>query len=147
MMADGGTPTTLIYLFALVNLLLVDVSTSLNVTILHTNDIHGRFEQFDSNSVDCSSENAGAGRCFGGVARRLTVINEVRAERGSNVLLLDGGDQFIGTSWFLHYRGEASAYFMNKLNYDAMVSNILVGLLILRTRTLVLLRGNVCLLS
>ena len=41
-----------------------------------------------------------------------------------NVLLLDGGDQFQGTFWFQVYRGQASAQFMRRLGYDAMVSKL-----------------------
>lgn len=35
-------------------------------------------------------------------------------------MLLDGGDQFQGTVWFNYYKGAEAAYFMNKLQYDAM---------------------------
>ena len=61
-----------------------------------------------------------ANRCYGGVARRQTVIKRIRKTH-PNVLLLDAGDQFQGTVWFTIYEGSASSFFMNQLSYDVMV--------------------------
>lgn len=90
-------------------------SASLQITILHTNDVHARVEQTNKDSGKCGSPTD----CYGGVARRLTKIKEIRTTH-KNVLLLDGGDQFQGTIWFNVYKGDEAAYFMNYLNYDAM---------------------------
>ncbi|KAH3736527.1 hypothetical protein DPMN_043098 [Dreissena polymorpha] len=101
---------------------MVTTSLAFDLTILHTNDVHARFEQFNKYGSDCSEKEAGSGQCFGGVARRLTKLNEIRRSH-SNVLLLDAGDQFMGTLWFIVYKGLAAAHFMNKLGYDVMVSD------------------------
>lgn len=93
---------------------------SYDLTIMHTNDVHARFEQFNRFSSDCSDNDASEGSCFGGVARRATKINEIRGTY-ENTLLLDAGDQFQGTQWFYFYEGAATSHFMNKLGYDAMV--------------------------
>ncbi|XP_072042368.1 snake venom 5'-nucleotidase-like [Amphiura filiformis] len=91
-----------------------------HLTILHTHGVTSSFEQFDSSGGECSQEEDQNGECFGGVPRRGTVIDEVRNERDDiNVLLLDAGDQFVGR-WFDFYLGNATAYFMNLLGYDAM---------------------------
>ncbi|XP_019644883.1 PREDICTED: 5'-nucleotidase-like [Branchiostoma belcheri] len=90
-----------------------------DLTILHTNDVHARVEQATGGGGSCGDTDALAGRCYGGVARRLTKIREIR-ETESNVLLLDGGDQFQGTLWFYFYSGLVTAQFMNKMQYDAM---------------------------
>ncbi|PIK41239.1 putative 5'-nucleotidase-like, partial [Apostichopus japonicus] len=92
---------------------------ALEVALLHTNDVHSRFEQTDKDGGDCSTEEATNNECYGGVARRMTKIKELRAEN-QNTILLDGGDQFLGSAWFYHYQGAAAAYFMNLLGYDAM---------------------------
>ena len=93
-----------------------------HLTILHTSDVTASFEQFDIEGEECSEEEDMNGECLGGIPRRGTVINEVRNERDDiNVLLLDGGDAFVG-EWFNVYKGEATSHFMNKLGYDAMVS-------------------------
>ncbi|RMX39597.1 hypothetical protein pdam_00004020 [Pocillopora damicornis] len=89
------------------------------LTVLHTNDHHGRFEETDTSGGLCFPRLAKAGECFGGVARRATMIKKIRAEE-KNVLLLSGGDVFTGTLWYLAYRGNASRKFMNELGYDAM---------------------------
>ncbi|XP_071831246.1 snake venom 5'-nucleotidase-like isoform X2 [Apostichopus japonicus] len=92
---------------------------ALEVALLHTNDVHSRFEQTDKDGGDCTTEEATNNECYGGVARRMTKIKELRAEN-QNTILLDGGDQFLGSGWFYHYQGAAAAYFMNLLGYDAM---------------------------
>ncbi|KAG9493666.1 hypothetical protein GDO78_001511 [Eleutherodactylus coqui] len=94
---------------------LCTLSASFEITILHTNDVHARVEQTNKDAGKCGTP----ADCYGGVARRLTKINEIRATH-KNVLLLDGGDQFQGTIWFNVYKGEEAAYFMNHLKYDAM---------------------------
>ena len=95
----------------------------LHLTILHTTDVSSRFEHFDTGGKNCTEEQDMLGMCFGGVPRRGTIIKKVRQERENdiNVLLLDAGDQFVGT-WYNFFRGKATSYFMNQLGYDAMVS-------------------------
>jgi 5'-nucleotidase / UDP-sugar diphosphatase len=89
------------------------------LTILHTNDTHARILQVNKHGNTCNDEDATAGECFGGVARRATMINQIRAEK-ENVLLLDAGDQFQGTLFYTLYKGEEARTFMNMLGYDAM---------------------------
>ncbi len=89
------------------------------LTLLHTNDVHGRIVQFDGYGSTCGEEDAAEGKCFGGVARLATKIGEIRAE-GGNVALVDAGDQFLGTLFYTQYRGQAAQRFMNRLGYQAM---------------------------
>lgn len=96
------------------------VRSAFELAIIHTNDIHARFEQFNKFGSTCSEKNAAEGACFGGVARRMTKIREIRANN-KNTILLDAGDQFQGTQWFYHYRGYAASHFMQLLGYDVMV--------------------------
>ena len=93
------------------------------LTILHTNDVHARFDEFNTFGTDCSSQEAAAGKCFGGVARRHTKVTEIRSTH-ENVLFLDAGDQFMGTLWFYVYEGQAASYFMNLLGYNVSVKAI-----------------------
>ncbi|MEK5214760.1 5'-nucleotidase C-terminal domain-containing protein [Psychrobacillus sp. FSL H8-0487] len=69
-----------------------------NLTIMHTNDTHA--------NVDA-------------VAKRATVVKQIRSEHKNN-LLLDAGDVFSGTLYFNQYTGLADLEFMNLLKYDAM---------------------------
>lgn len=80
------------------------------LTILHTNDVHSRIDPFPADG----SRNAG----LGGVARRATLIKQIRAEE-EHVLLLDAGDIFQGTPYFNLYGGELEIKLMSKLGYDA----------------------------
>ena len=91
-----------------------------SLTLLHTNDVHARVEEFDQNGNICTNK-----LCFGGVARRAYVINELRKTE-KNLLLLDAGDQFQGTLWFSVYKGLAIAKFMNYMKYDVMVSTMIL---------------------
>lgn len=68
------------------------------LTIMHTNDTHAHLDN---------------------IARRITAINQVRAEK-KNSLLLDAGDVFSGTLYFNQYQGLADLEFMKLAGYDAM---------------------------
>jgi 5'-nucleotidase len=89
------------------------------LVVLHTNDVHGRVLEFSGFGSACGEEDAAEGNCFGGVARRATMIDEIRDE-GGNVILVDAGDQFQGTLFYNQYKGEEAQRFMNELGYDAM---------------------------
>jgi 5'-nucleotidase len=54
---------------------------------------------------------------LGGVARRATLIEKVRAEN-PNVLLLDSGDIFQGTPYFNFFKGEIEFRAMSAMGYD-----------------------------
>ncbi len=89
------------------------------LTILHTNDVHARFEPVGSSGSSCTAEDDSAGECFGGTARLATALAAARARADTSVLL-DGGDQFQGTLFYTQYRGQLAAEMMNRLGYDAM---------------------------
>ena len=76
--------------------------------VLHTNDHHSHLEPV-----------AVGDKMLGGVARRATLINQIRAQ-GGNTLLVDGGDVFQGTLFFNQYQGQADLYFYNALGYEGM---------------------------
>ena len=93
-----------------------------NLTILHTNDIQSRFCQVDENRKRCTDELAADGMCYGGYARTVTKVKEIRASK-ENVLLLEGGERLFGIpAWYETYLGLAASHFMNQLGYDATVS-------------------------
>ncbi len=81
------------------------------VTILHTNDTHARIEPFS----DSAPRYAG----MGGVARRTTLIRQLRAENPDS-LLLDAGDVFQGTPYFNKFNGALDFEVMSKMGYDAV---------------------------
>ncbi len=83
---------------------------SKHITILHTNDVHSHIEPFDPSDAKFPNQ--------GGVARRYTLINNIRKEN-PNTLLLDAGDIFQGTPYFNFYGGELEFKLMSKMGYDA----------------------------
>ncbi|SKB85188.1 metallophosphoesterase [Dyadobacter psychrophilus] len=84
--------------------------SAVQLTILHTNDVHSRIEPFPMDG----SRNQG----LGGVARRAALVKKIRQEQ-KNVLLLDAGDIFQGTPYFNLYGGELELQIMSDMGYDA----------------------------
>ncbi len=89
------------------------------LTVLHTNDVHARIDEFDKRGNTCDEDEKAESKCFGGVARRQTMVEQIRSE-APNVILVDGGDQFQGTLFYTQYKGGAAQEMMNALGYDAM---------------------------
>jgi len=79
------------------------------ITILHTNDVHSHIDPFPENHPRNPST--------GGVARRASIIDQIRKEE-ANVLLLDAGDIFQGTPYFNYYGGELEFKLMSMMKYD-----------------------------
>ena len=89
--------------------------------IIHINDLHSRIEPINRFDSTCNSEDNAAGECFGGVARVITKINELRAElEGENVIVLDAGDQYQGSLMYTTYKGDVEAEFAEIVGFDAM---------------------------
>ena len=55
-------------------------SAEYNLTILHINDFHARFEPINSFDSTCSEKEAAENKCFGGIARLTTAIRDVIAD-------------------------------------------------------------------
>ncbi|MEX0997682.1 MAG: metallophosphatase [Flavobacteriaceae bacterium] len=81
-----------------------------HITILHTNDTHSRLDPFPEDDARFPNK--------GGIARRATLVENIRKEN-PNTLLLDAGDYFQGTPYFNFYGGELELKLMSKLRYDA----------------------------
>lgn len=81
-----------------------------HITILHTNDTHSHIDPMPADSTRNANQ--------GGVARRATLIEQIRKEN-SNTLLFDAGDIFQGTPYFNFYGGELEFKLMSMLKYDA----------------------------
>ncbi|WP_243301159.1 bifunctional metallophosphatase/5'-nucleotidase [Geothrix oryzisoli] len=80
------------------------------ITLLHTNDTHSRIEPFGPGNGAISGK--------GGMARRATLVKQLRRQLGS-VLLLDAGDTFQGTPYFNRYKGRLDYQLMRMIGYDA----------------------------
>lgn len=87
-----------------------DFQNSKRITILHTNDVHSHIDPFPKGHNSFPN--------MGGIARRATLIQKIREENPST-LLLDAGDIFQGTPYFNFYGGELEFKLMSMLKYDA----------------------------
>ncbi len=96
-------------------------SADYSLTILHINDMHSRIEPINRFDSTCSAGDNAEGKCFGGVARLKTKIDEIRAEMdGKNLLVLDAGDQYQGSLVYTTYKGDVAIEMMNLIGFDAM---------------------------
>ncbi len=91
--------------------------------ILHINDMHSRIEAINRFNSTCSAEDEAEKKCFGGVARVKTMIDQRRNalnNENANVLVLDAGDQFQGSLFYSTYKGDAAVQFLNGIKPDVM---------------------------
>lgn len=84
-------------------------ATPVDLTILHTNDTHDHLAPFKDRN----------GQEVGGVARRATLIRQVR-QQVPNLLVLDAGDCFQGTPIFTFFGGEPDYKAMRMMGYDGI---------------------------
>lgn len=92
-------------------------SADFNLRVLHTNDVHARYDQTLEDGSSCSTKAAADGKCVGGAARLATKLKELRA--GVAAIYLDAGDQFQGTLFYNMYKEKAPLKILNLLKPDA----------------------------
>ena len=96
-----------------------------SVSLLVTSHVKGRVFPADEYGVECTKFSSNNGtccrekKCYGGAARRATVIKKARAAR-PGVLLIDTGSYFYGAgTTFAALRGAASRAVFIESQYDA----------------------------
>lgn len=96
--------------------------------VLHTNDMHSRFDQIDRVGGRCVRDTIGGGSqvrdCYGGFARLKTAVDTARNEAAGTVdgtLFLNAGDTFQGTTFYSYLKWPAVAWMIRSLGIDAMV--------------------------
>lgn len=86
-------PTRLMLAALVIHLASADL---FNLTILHTNDVHCRFEEANKFGGACTQQESEAGKCYGGYARIAHMARELR-NKHPNSVYLHAGDFFQGT--------------------------------------------------
>nr|XP_012139774.1 PREDICTED: protein 5NUC-like [Megachile rotundata]XP_012139775.1 PREDICTED: protein 5NUC-like [Megachile rotundata]XP_012139776.1 PREDICTED: protein 5NUC-like [Megachile rotundata]XP_012139777.1 PREDICTED: protein 5NUC-like [Megachile rotundata]XP_012139778.1 PREDICTED: protein 5NUC-like [Megachile rotundata]XP_012139779.1 PREDICTED: protein 5NUC-like [Megachile rotundata] len=86
----------------------------LTLRILHTNDMHSRFEETSKLSTVCSKNDAKAGKCYGGFARIATLVREAR-KSPTPCIFLNAGDTYQGSIWYNVYKWKVVTKFLNIL--------------------------------
>ncbi|XP_017769128.1 PREDICTED: apyrase-like isoform X1 [Nicrophorus vespilloides] len=84
----------------------------LEISIIHINDFHDRFEEQSETSGICRN------RCHGGFSRMYSKIQDLMKTR-KNPLLLNAGDNFKGTLWYSIHKWNVTQRFMNLLPFTA----------------------------
>ncbi|GMH42543.1 hypothetical protein BSKO_10462 [Bryopsis sp. KO-2023] len=110
------SPTRFFFLAAV---LLPLAAANVKFTVLHFNDFHARIEPDDETHTWCDERAMDSGACHGGIARMKTIIDKELA-LGNHVIVLNAGDNFIGTLWDYHFKGNATAQFMTQLDITVM---------------------------
>ncbi|HOC17660.1 MAG TPA: metallophosphatase, partial [Vicinamibacterales bacterium] len=95
---------------------------TVSLTILHTNDTHGHLSPFSyPDAMRRQIEGLPSGGNIGGIARRATLVEQIRRDvgaRGGTTWLVDVGDFSDGTPFSIAYKGEADVAAMNAAGYD-----------------------------
>ncbi|XP_027848967.2 protein 5NUC-like [Aphis gossypii] len=87
--------------------------------VLHTNDMHSRFDQIDeTGGAECTS----TGRpCYGGFARLKTAVDQERRNADADgALFLNAGDTFQGTAYYTLLKWHAVERMIGTLGIDVM---------------------------
>ncbi|WP_345163316.1 bifunctional metallophosphatase/5'-nucleotidase [Pontibacter saemangeumensis] len=87
-----------------------EAAQRISLTVLHTNDQHSRIDPFPDDGRKYGG--------MGGMARRTTLVEQIRKQE-PNVLLLDAGDIWQGTPYFNFFGGELEFKLMSDMQYDA----------------------------
>jgi 2',3'-cyclic-nucleotide 2'-phosphodiesterase (5'-nucleotidase family) len=69
---------------------LLTLAAAFDLTVLHTNDIHSRFDEVTSRGSVCRPKDREGGKCFGGVARIKHVVSQIRNECNKSSNMCDG---------------------------------------------------------
>jgi 2',3'-cyclic-nucleotide 2'-phosphodiesterase (5'-nucleotidase family) len=86
------------------------------LTVLHSNDVHGMMRPFDYHGNYPGL--AGKQADVGGMARRATLVKQLRGEVTHPMLLVDTGDIFTRGPWHTRWYGIPEIEAMNLMGYD-----------------------------
>ncbi|GAB0100402.1 protein 5NUC-like [Sergentomyia squamirostris] len=88
---------------------------TIDIILLHTNDMHGSFEETDAKSNTCHKNEI---KCYGGFPRIAHMVKKYRKDN-KNVIFLNAGDTFTGTPAFSIFKHNITSEMMNFLSPNA----------------------------
>ncbi|KAF7493503.1 5'-nucleotidase [Sarcoptes scabiei] len=92
----------------------------LHLTLIHNNDFHANYLPIKTwNNAECFEDYENNPACVGGVARTVAKVKEFR-KNFTNLLFLNAGDHFQGTSWYTLLKSDVVAKFVRLMDHDAM---------------------------
>ncbi|MGE5586143.1 MAG: bifunctional metallophosphatase/5'-nucleotidase [Bacillota bacterium] len=86
-------------------------SASGRIVILYTNDVHGRLEAFKA---------SGADQPAAGMTKLATLVDDILAKEGKNILILNAGDSIHGTNIVNLFNGKSMIEAMEAVGIQAM---------------------------
>ena len=89
------------------------------LTIVHVNDMHARIDEVTAQGSFCTPRDAEKRACFGGMARVIPKIKEIKS-KNPNTLVLNAGDNFQGSLFYTKYKSDSMKPFINTIGFDAM---------------------------
>jgi 5'-nucleotidase len=92
--------------------------------IVHTNDMHSRFNQTSKTAGVCTPADAANNQCYGGFARVSEAVTLARSrsrQANTQCLFLVAGDIYQGTIAYTVYKWKIVSKLTNMLKPDAMV--------------------------
>jgi 5'-nucleotidase len=103
-------------LLVLLSLAPAPAAETVRITLLHTSDLHGYLLPFDYNGEYAYLN--GVHPNIGGLARRATLLKQLRAEIKNPLLVVDSGDLFWGGPWDKRTRGVPEVQAYNLMGYN-----------------------------
>ncbi|XP_077528278.1 protein 5NUC-like [Haemaphysalis longicornis] len=91
--------------------------SGMQLTILHTNDIHSRILESDKRGRQCDNETREERKCFGGVARITAKVKKLKEEH-EHSLFLNAGDFYQGTLWYSILKYNIVSPVMANMSYN-----------------------------
>ncbi|XP_049267420.1 snake venom 5'-nucleotidase-like [Rhipicephalus sanguineus] len=89
-------------------------SAGLQLTILHTNDIHSHIVPSSKDGGLCTANKS---QCYGGVARITHKVKELKKNH-KNAMFMNAGDFYQGTAWYNILKYNIVSAVMEKMGYD-----------------------------
>ena len=77
------------FLFLLLLCIKWSQASAFTLTVLHTNDLHSRFDEVSKTGGECKTKS----KCYGGVARIKHLADQIKAQNPNSVFL-NAGDFF-----------------------------------------------------
>ncbi|MDR0548567.1 MAG: bifunctional metallophosphatase/5'-nucleotidase [Deltaproteobacteria bacterium] len=93
-------------------------SANFYLTILHTNDVHAHYGGFTADGKICYASICRGG--YGGSLRLKRAIDSIKGH-DPDALLVDAGDQFMGSLFWSLYKEKAATTVMNAIGYQFFV--------------------------
>lgn len=101
--------------------LLSTAAARYRLLVLHTNDMHSRFDQVDAMGAECVAPGP---QCYGGFPRLKTAVDRERRRADTHTvdgtLFLNAGDTFQGTAYYSFFKWRAVERMIRTLGIDVM---------------------------